>query len=303
MLFIRTFILVLGLIVCTNISAQLTNELNGNDIIKLVQDNKHSEKAVYEELSVILTDELGNRDTRRMRKYVRLNDQLISKYLLVFDFPEEFHGVALLVNHQTDIDPDITVYLPAYGQIFKHSTIWKHGETIFGTDFSIRDLVGGLVENYQYVRRKDRKIENISFYVVDVFLPEVDPVTAAPLMKHYVQQDKLTITRTDYLDRNGKVLKQMTKHNLSNTSKNTWNAAMMLMVDRQKDHRTLIKVNKRILSEDYVPEKVFTENWLYENHPPLDLVPLEEDELETELMDASNTVLDKSLVIMQSDLQ
>ena len=78
---------------------------------------------------------------------------------------------------------------------------------------------------------------------------------------------------------------------------------MMLMVDRQKDHRTLIKVNKRILSEDYVPEKVFTENWLYENHPPLDLVPLEEDELETELMDASNTVLDKSLVIMQSDLQ
>lgn len=289
--------------VCFDVSAQSSDELNGGDIIQLVQDKMHVEMAVYEELSVILTDESGNRDTRQLRKYVRLTDQLMSKYLLVFDSPEEYHGVALLVNHQTYKDPDITVYLPAYGEIFKHTTIWKHGETLFGTDFSIRDLVGGLIDNYQFVRREDRKIENISFYVVDVFLQDVDPASASPIMKHYIQQDKLTITRTDYLDRNGKIVKQMTMHNLSNTSKNTWNAAMILMIDRQRDHSTLIKVNKRILSEDYVPEEVFTKNWLYENYPPLDVEPLDDDELETELMDASNTVLDKSLVIMRSEQQ
>ena len=287
----------------TAVSAQIPSTPDGMEIIREVQRNLFKEKNIYEEISVILTDELGNRDTRQLRKYTLLTDEAGIKFLLIFDSPEEFRGVALLASKQQDRIPDISVYLPAYGQVLKHVTAWDHGETLFGTDFTIRELSGVLMGDYQFVRREDRKIENISYYVVDVFAENYVPTITKPMMRHFIRQDSLYITRTDYLDKNGRLAKQLTMYDLKMSSDRTWNAAMLLMEDMQKDHSTLIKVNKRIISKDYVRENMFTENWLYENQLPLDMEPSEVDELESELIDASNNAEENSLIIMQSGLQ
>jgi len=296
------FMGILAATAMTAVSAQMTSSPDGTEIMQGVQRNLFKEKNIYEELSVILTDELGNRDTRQLRKYTMLANESEIKFLLVFDSPEEFQGVALLASKQQDSIPDISVYLPAYGQVLKHASMWDHGETLFGTDFTIRELSGVLMGDYQFVRREDRKIENITFYVVDVFADNSVPRLAKPMMRHFIQQDSLFIVRTDYFDKYGRLAKQLTMHNIKMSTDSTWNAAMLLMEDMQKDHSTLIKVNKRIISEDYVREEIFTINWLYENQPPLDIEPSEDNELETELIDASNDVLDHSLVI-QSGLQ
>jgi hypothetical protein len=72
------------------------------------------------------------------------------------------------------------------------------------------------------------------------------------------------------------------------------------MEDFQRRHSTLIKINKRIISEDYVPEKVFTTNWLFENKPPLEIVPAEDEELESELIDVNAGDPERLLFISQS---
>jgi hypothetical protein len=292
-----------GIVILTDVSAQLPDETDGAEIMRAVHENLHRSENVYEELTVIMTDEFGNRDTKQLRKYARISDNNVSNYLLVFDSPEEFNGVALLVSKQGKSIPFISLYLPAFGQMIRHSTLWEHGETLFGMDFSIRDLAGEILDDYHFVRRTDRKIENISYFVIDVFTAETGAESTTPIMQHFIHQENLTIARTDYFDRNGKIFKQLTVHDFDNLTENIRNAAMLLMEDRQKNHKTLIKVNKRIVSKDYVPEEVFTVNWLYQNHPPLDIEPPENDELETELIDASITVQEQSLVIMKSGLQ
>ena len=294
---LKCLLIVIGVAVLSEAQAQLSSESSGMDIMQAVQRNIFKEKFSYEELSMILTDELGNRDTRSLRKYTRVNNGNDIKFLMLFDTPVEFHGVGLLAIKQQDSNPEITVYLPAYGEVLRHTSLGNQGETLFGTDFTISELSDVFVGNYRYIRREDSKIGNIDYYIIDVFDDSADMITTSPIMQHYIRQDNLSITRTDYLDSYGILMKQLTMHDLRQSEDNVWHAAMLLMEDRQKDHSTLIKVNKRIISEAYVPDEVFTINWLYENQPPLDVEPTEDEMLETELMNAGNPVLNNPQLV------
>ena len=44
-----------------------------------------------------------------------------------------------------------------------------------------------------------------------------------------------------------------------------WRANMILMENQKETHKTLIKINRRIFSHDYVPAEMFTSTWLLEN--------------------------------------
>ena len=50
-----------------------------------------------------------------------------------------------------------------------------------------------------------------------------------------------------------------------------WRANMLLMDNIRDQHKTLIKIDRRIYSRDYVPREMFTVQWLYKNYP--DVVP------------------------------
>jgi hypothetical protein len=268
--------------------------------MQVMQQHLLKERTVYEELSVILTDETGNRDTRQLRKYTRLDDGNRLRFLIVIDSPDEYDGVALLVTWQREMEPDVSIYLPAFGHVIRHTTLWEHGESLLGTDFSIRELLGVLPGNYSFVRREDRKIDNSDYYTVDVFNGGRGTSSSTPVMRHYIRQDNMYLLRTDYLDKYGRMVKQLTMHAPVIQGDNNWNASMQLMEDFQRRHSTLIKVNKRIISEDYVPERVFTTNWLFENKPPLEIVPAEDEELESELIDVNAGDPERLLFISQS---
>ncbi len=281
--------------------AQLSTDADGMEIMHAVQQSIYEEKAVYEELSVILTDERGNRATRSLRKYTRVNNEDDIKLLLLFDSPEELRGVALLASRKNGSIRDISIYLPAFGEMFRYIPLGDRGQTLFGTDFTLQELSGFFNENYRFVRREDRHINNIDYYIVDVFDETSGKESTSPVMKHYIHEDSLYIIRTDYLDKYGRVTKQLTMHDLKKAGFSTWNAAMLLMEDRQKLHSTLVKINKRIISENYVPDEVFTFNWLYKNQPPLDIEPAEDNQIENELIDAGTRAPNDSLDTMPTD--
>ena len=44
-----------------------------------------------------------------------------------------------------------------------------------------------------------------------------------------------------------------------------WRANMMLMENMKTRHQTLIKIERRVFSRDYVPESLFTLQWLIDN--------------------------------------
>lgn len=220
---------------------------------------------IYEEKSLVMEDRNGHRDTRRAKRYTRIEPDGSVKFLLLFDYPEEIRGVALLAEKRPDGHYKRYVYLPALGETLTE-TIGSDGQGNFlGTDFSIESLTGEDLSLYHYVRVDDKKIDTIAFYVVDVF--EKSRHTDNPVRRHFIRQDSLFITLTHHYDRLGRVSRIQSQHDLRPVSGDMWRADMMLMVDKKAEHQSLIKVSRRVYSNDYVPQEVFTAAWLFEQYP------------------------------------
>jgi hypothetical protein len=127
----------------------------------------------------------------------------------------------------------------------------------------VENLTGEQLEDYRYERRRDVVIKDKAFCVVDVYEPTSDE--EVPLRRHFITQDNLYVVRTDYYDDLGRVRKRQSHHDLTQVLGEMWRANMMLMENLQSEHQTLIKIDRRVFSRDYVPKEVFTSEYLFAN--------------------------------------
>jgi hypothetical protein len=63
----------------------------------------------------------------------------------------------------------------------------------------------------------------------------------------------------------GRLQKRQSNHDLIQVIGSVWRANMILMDDKQTGHQSLLKINRRVFSADYVPLEYFTPQWLYQN--------------------------------------
>ena len=247
---------------------ELSAKSTGRQVMDAVYERHQQYPYVYEEQSMVLIDRQGQRETRTLRRYSRAEATGDVNFLLLFDSPEEVEGVAMLAKRGADGTVSQSVYLPAFGGSFVKSggdCDVACGDNFLGTDFSIESLTGEVLDDYEHARQTDLYVGDVEYYVVDVHLPG----EGLPLRRHYVLKDSLYVSRTDHLDDLGRVRKRQTHHDLSPVHGDMWRANMMLMENRQDDHRTVIKIDRRVFSADYVPAHVFTRDWLLNNQPPL----------------------------------
>jgi hypothetical protein len=243
---------------------------------------------VYEEQSMVLIDRQGHRETRKLRRYSRAEEDGSINMLLLFDSPPEVTGVAMLARRNEAGEVSQSVYLPGLGGEFvKNGADCEVicGDNFLGTDFSVESLTGESLDDYRYERQVDLQMEDADYYVIDVFHHS----RSEPLRRHYILQDSLFISRTDHLNDLGKIRKRQTHHDLNPVHGDMWRANMMLMENRVDSHRTVIKIDRRVFSADYVPMEVFSRAWLRENHPPEEQDSLTEGSTVPEPMPAANT--------------
>ena len=267
-----------------NICSEARDEFSsatGRELMQAVYDRHKQYPYVYEEQSMILVDRRGNKETRRLRFFSRIEKSRLARFLLLFDSPEEVKGVAVLSEVQPNGETSQAIYLPAFGNTMIISGDSNSSTSFLGTDFSVENLIGENLSDYDHRRQRDRMIEGNPYYIVDVYAREEEATARRqPLRRHYIQKDILFIDRTDYFDDLGRLSKRQTHHDLTQVLGEMWRANMLLMENHQEQHKTLIKINRRIFSADYVPVEVFTAEWLYQNS--LDSSDLEESEIEPE---------------------
>ena len=225
---------------------------------------------------MVLIDSGGNRDTRKLRRYSRLDSAESGRYLLLFDNPPEVRGVGLLTSIEPAGKIQAGIFLPAYGPRLLESIGQNQSETFLGTDFSVNDLLPEPLDKYQFRRQQDERSDGTDYYVLDVFDKQASPDTDFAIKRHYVRKDNFYITRTDSFDKHGRLRKRQTHHDLKPLGDDMWRADMILMEDLKANHQTLIKIVRRIFSRDYVPEELFTLDWLINNQhmpPPEVLQP------------------------------
>lgn len=271
------------------IQAYIDNDANGDEIMEEVQKRHQQFPYIYEEQSMVMEDRHGDRDTRKVRRYSRVDADGSVQFLLLFDYPQEVKGVALLANRYPDGTTSKYIYLPALGERLTESTGEGSNDNFLGTDFSVENLTGEVLSDHHYVRREDRVIEDINYFVLDVYRASDQMTESQILRRHFVRQDNLYITLTHHFDKQGRVSRIQSHHDLKAVDGDMWRANMILIEDKKQQHQSLIKVSRRVFSHDYVPDEVFTAEWLYENYPyiepgeyDLDIVDVEtlEDQIE-----------------------
>ena len=247
--------------------ASLAVEMNGHEIMAESQLRHQQFPYVYEEQSMILIDAAGNRRVRRSRLFTRLESNGSVKFLLIFDQPAEIRGVALLATRDNDGKIQRGVYLPAFGQEVKHPRGSGLEGQFLGTDFTIADLTPESLEDNRYVRLDDRQIDNHLFFVIEAH-PRATPSRHggnSGLRRHLIRQDNFMIVRTDIYDAALRFYKRVSYHDLKRVDGDSWRANTIIAHDSREAHRTVLKVNRRVYSQDYVPKELFEESYLLAN--------------------------------------
>ena len=250
----------------------------GRELMDEVYRRHRQYPYVYEEQSMVMVDRDGLRDTRKLRRYSRVEEDGSVKFLLVFNSPLEVKGVALLAHRNPAGEITTSVYLPAFGEeLIGGEEESGEGSSFLGSDFAVENLTGEILENYFYVRRQDEKIDDVNYFVVDVFASENHARNKKIIRRHYIQRDNYFIAATYHYDLQGRVYKKQSNHDLKQLDDNMWRSNMLLMENLKDQHKTLIKIDRRIFSRDYVPQEVFSAEWLYENYPHITQLDREDD--------------------------
>ena len=262
--------LLISILACATTGAD-TQALSGTEIMQQATSRQQIYPHVYEEQTLILMDKTGNKDVRSTRRYTRIDNDKSIRLLLVFDSPQEVRGVALLViNEVAKGKPLVSgIYLPAFGDRLFSSTKSGYSDKFLGSDFSVYDLQPENIEDFSYTRLEDIQVEEIPYYQV-----ESKPANQQVLKKtgyfkrvHTVSKDRKLIISTDYYDSYNRLYKTLSRHDFVKYDQTTWWPNMLLMENHLDKHQTLVKVNNRVFSIDYVPLKMFSKNWLFaHNH-------------------------------------
>ena len=242
---------------------------------------------IYEEQSMLMVDRNGERDTRKAKRYSRVEEDGTVRFLLLFEHPQEVKGVALLANRKPDGKTSKYIYLPAYGEQLLESAGEGSGDNFLGTDFSVENLTGEVLSDHHYVRRDDREVEKVKYFVLDVYKAKKTSTEDRILRRHFIQQDSLYITLTHHFDKHGRIARIQSHHDLKEVDHGILRANMILMKNMKDQHQSLIKTSRRIFSHDYVPLEIFTAEWLYENYPHIE--PAEDMDTDN-LLDSKETM-------------
>lgn len=198
---------------------------------------------VYQEQTLIITNALGQHTVRTARFYGR-TDQTGAKRLLVMETPADLRGARIFVERD------------AQGER-------RHGpdpsSAVFGTDFSVADFEGEQAGDFDYALEDRQDLDRESHYVVRAS-PKNEAVSRATgygVRRIFLRKDTLFVSRIDFLDRQGRSAKRRTFRDPRPDESGAWRAGMILTEDLIEERRTLIKIERRVHSADYVPDTIF----------------------------------------------
>ena len=208
---------------------------------------------LYEELTLLSSDAAGRYTVRTARHYVRMRGGALQR-LLVIDTPHDARGSALLVRRDAGGALQRDVVLPALvsRREGKAEAVAPDGP-LFGTDFMLADIEEEMPDDFRYEAEGETDIDRVPHFVVRALPRE----GAGPQRRLYLRKDNLFVSRIDYGDGHGRPARRQSFRDPRAHESGAWRAAMVLMENLRDGHRTLLKVERRVHSADYVPDDVF----------------------------------------------
>jgi hypothetical protein len=198
---------------------------------------------VYQEQTLILSDHHGQNTVRTLRYYAR-HDSSGGRRLVMIHTPEELRGTAVLVARD------------AKGGARRGP---EASSPLFGSSLTVADLEGEQPADFSYEVENSQDLDRVSHHVLRAIPKdaEVARATGYGVRRLYLRKDNLFISRIDLLDRRGLVARRQTFRDPRPDESGAWRAGMVLTEDLRDARRTLLKVERRVHSADYVPDAIF----------------------------------------------
>ncbi|HUI90943.1 MAG TPA: outer membrane lipoprotein-sorting protein [Chitinivibrionales bacterium] len=231
------------------LSAAFTQEkeLNGDEILKKVDDVLYASKDKDMQVRFVLIDKNGKESVRDMVTLEKGPD----KRLMKFTAPADQKGIGFLSLP----DEVMYVYLPAFG---KTRRIASH---VKNTKFAGTDLTYENLEAKRYSDSWNAKLtsQDSEFYVLEL-APKPKTVTDYSKLMVKVKKGDFLAVKIDYFDKSGTNCKTMDRGKFEKYG-NYWEATESVMTDLKEQHKTKL-IMSAIKHDTNIPDDKFSERYL-----------------------------------------
>ena len=233
-------------------------ELTGQEIIMESLRRHELYPYVYEEQTLILMDEKQHRDVRRIQRYSRLEKSGSLKAMIKFIYPESVSGASLLFIRQQNGLRNSRFYLPALAMKAINYSGGVVGSQLLGSEFSLEDLMPENIHAFVYHRIADVMENERRYFVVQAVATASEDIHRTYVKRILlIRQDNFFVTHIDYLDEDAQLLKRQTRHDIRQVNGEMWRADMVMVENYVNHHRSILKIDRRVYSSDYVPASMF----------------------------------------------
>ncbi|MBZ0273918.1 outer membrane lipoprotein-sorting protein [bacterium] len=210
------------------------------------------------QLDMTLTNAKGQTRERKLRSRVKMEDKL-GRTVISFEAPADVAGTKFLVVENKGRDDDQLLYLPALKRVRRIASSQK-SSSFMGTDFSYYDLSPHDSEEGTHERLPDETVDGAAHYVVET-APKASTGSEYSKIKYWVRQDNKVVTKAEFSDKDGKLLKTMTVAGLEEYKPGLWIARRFEMKNVQKGTSTTVAITK-YMADAKIADDYFTERFL-----------------------------------------
>ncbi len=182
-------------------------ELSGDDIYHRILENRFG--AFVQQLVMQSGDRGGNalrtEVTLRYKNYRKINKRILSKSIAKYKAPQDVRHLGYLVINKANGRNDEFIFQPSSRRVRR---VNLRGEAVFGTDFSLEDIIPQEFEDGTYRRLDDAAVAETDCYVVEVTPTEKADSEYSKFVV-YVEKDHFVPLRTDYWDNKEVHVKQL----------------------------------------------------------------------------------------------
>lgn len=228
----------------------------------IMQRNFHATKvqALTSTSTMQLIGSSGEKRERKVHGVARLEPNGIdSNVVIAFDSPPDVRGTRFLQMQHSERDDDMWIYLPALHKTRRLISSNKR-DSFVGTDFSYGDILPLNPVNFDNKVLREEKLDGIDCYVVDSTAKDADYERDLGYAQRimWIRKDNAIEIKVDYYDSAKRLVKTQTtaQHELVDAEKQRWIVRQREMIDHERDHRTIITLDKSD-TRAKIPDRAF----------------------------------------------
>jgi len=215
--------------------------------------------------TMTIIDGKGRERVREIAAVTKLyDDGETEKRLIRFLSPADVKGTGLLTYDYETKDDDMWLFMPALRKTRRIVSSEK-AKNFMGSEFSYADMSPPVLDDFNYTMIGDSEAEGVSCWEIEVIPVDDDVADENGFSKRVVHIEKKTfiIRGAVYYDLDGELHKELSVKEIRemDPENHKYRLIHMIMVNKQNERQSILKVNKIKFNPD-VKDEYFTTRYL-----------------------------------------